>query len=88
MVLRRTQASLGREEGIDPKAAADQRGHAIGVAIDTYTKRDWESRREAVTRLETALKTRQESEKAVASAFEGKPGFQGKQGNEALGWNR
>lgn len=87
-VLRRTQASLGHKEGIDPKVAADQRGHAIGVAIDTYTKTDLESRREAVTRLETALKTRQESEKAVASAFEGKPGFQGKQGNEALGWNR
>ena len=87
-VLRRTQASLGHKEGIDPKVAADQRGHAIGVAIDTYTKTDLESRREAVTRLETALKTRQESEKAVASAFEGKPGFQGKQGNEALGWTR
>ena len=32
-VLRRTQASLGHKEGVDPKAAADQRGHAIGVAI-------------------------------------------------------
>jgi integrase len=87
-VLRRTQASLGHKEGIDPKVAADQRGHAIGVAIDTYTKTDLESRREAVTRLETALKTPKEPEKVVASAFEGKPGFQGKQGNEALGWNR
>ena len=35
-VLRRTQASLGHKEGVDPKVAADQRGHAIGVAIDTY----------------------------------------------------
>ncbi len=72
-VLRRTQASLG-PRGIDPKVAADQRGHAIGVAIDTYTKRDLESRRQAVTRLEKALKTGEES-KAVASAFEGKTGF-------------
>ncbi|MDQ2843684.1 MAG: tyrosine-type recombinase/integrase, partial [Acidobacteriota bacterium] len=37
-VLRRTQASLGHKEGVDPKVAADQRGHAIGVAIDTYTE--------------------------------------------------
>jgi hypothetical protein len=35
-VLRRTQATLGHNEGIDPKIAADQRGHAIGAAIDTY----------------------------------------------------
>jgi integrase len=71
-VLRRTQASLGHKEGIDPKVAADQRGHAIGVAIDTYTKSDQESRREAVTRLESALKKREESEKAVAAASEGR----------------
>jgi integrase len=54
-VLRRTQASLGHKEGIDPKVAADQRGHAIGVAIDTYTKTDQESRLEAVTKLEVAI---------------------------------
>lgn len=54
-VLRRTQASLGHKEGVDPKVAADQRGHAIGVAIDTYTDSDLESRREAVTKLERAL---------------------------------
>jgi integrase len=54
-VLRRTQASLGHNEGVDPKVAADQRGHAIGVAIDTYTESDLESRREAITKLERAL---------------------------------
>ena len=47
-VLRRTQASLGHKEGVDPKVAADQRGHAIGVAIDTYTTTDLESRHQAV----------------------------------------
>jgi integrase len=54
-VLRRTQASLGHKEGVDPKVAADQRGHAIGVAIDTYTMTDLESRRQAVTTPEEAL---------------------------------
>src|SRR6185312_9713883 len=37
-VLRRTHASLGHDSGIDPKVAADQRGHGIGVAMDAYTK--------------------------------------------------
>ena len=55
-VLRRTQASLSHKEGIDPKVAADQRGHGIGVAIDIYTKTDLESRRKAVTVLEVALR--------------------------------
>ena len=55
-VLRRTQASLGHKVGIDPKVAADQRGHAIGVAIDTYTTTDLESRQQAVSKLEEALK--------------------------------
>ncbi len=84
-VLRRTQASLGHKAGLDPKVAADQRGHAIGVAIDTYIKTDLESRHAAVTKLEDALKKSERSEGAVAAAFEGDPGFQGKQGKEALG---
>jgi integrase len=54
-VLRRTQASLSHKEGIDPKISADQRGHGIGVALDTYTITDLASRRNAVTVLETAL---------------------------------
>ncbi len=52
-VLRRTQASLGHKEKIDPKVAADQRGHAIGVAIDTYTESDLESRREVLRNSKT-----------------------------------
>ena len=55
-VLRRTQASLSHDHGVDPKVAADQRGHTIGVAIDTYTRTDNESRLEAVTKHENALK--------------------------------
>ena len=54
-VLRRTQASLSHKEGIDPKVSADQRGHGIGVALDTYTITDLDSRRNAVAVLETAL---------------------------------
>ena len=56
-VLRRTHASLGHDEGIDPKVAADQRGHGIGVAIDVYTKAALSRRAEAAERLEKALLT-------------------------------
>ena len=79
-VLRRTQASLGHKEGVDPKVAADQRGHAIGVAIDTYTESDLESRREAVTKLELALAGRKPAERAAAADSSSKPGFRGKRG--------
>ena len=77
-VLRRTQASLGHKEGLDPKVSADQRGHAIGVAIDTYTESDLESRREAVTKLELAF--RKPAEAAVVSDSRAVQGFRGKQG--------
>jgi integrase len=56
-VLRRTHASLGHDEGIDPKVAADQRGHGIGVAIDVYTKAALSRRAEAAERLENAVLT-------------------------------
>ena len=54
-VLRRTQASLGHKEGVDPKVAADQRGHAIGVAIDTYTRPIWKANEKRSQRSRTAL---------------------------------
>ena len=79
-VLRRTQASLGHKERVDPKVAADQRGHAIGVAIDTYTESDLESRLEAVTKLELALTTPRRTGTAGAAAPPDGQGFQGKQG--------
>ena len=59
-VLRRTQASLGFQEGIDPKIGADQRGHAIGVSLDTYTKTDLATRLKAVSKLEQAFKEKLE----------------------------
>jgi integrase len=67
-VLRRTQASLGHDHGVDPKVAADQRGHTIGVAIDTYTTTDKGRRLDAVTKLENALKKSEEIPSAVAAA--------------------
>jgi hypothetical protein len=79
-VLRRTQASLSHKEGVDPKVAADQRGHAIGVAIDTYTESDIESRREAVTKLERALGVRKHRKRAAASEIMCEPSFRGKRG--------
>lgn len=84
-VLRRTQASLGHKEGVDPKVAADQRGHAIGVAIDTYTESDLESRREAVTRLERALAVpgRKPTELAGEPESSVEPSFRGKRGKTA-----
>jgi len=56
-VLRRTHASLGHDAGIDPKVAADQRGHGIGVAIDVYTKAALSRRAEAAEQLERAVLT-------------------------------
>ena len=79
-VLRRTQASLGHKAGVDPKVAADQRGHAIGVAIDTYTESDLESRRQAVTKLEIALANRKPAKRAGAAGNSSEPGFRGKRG--------
>ena len=82
-VLRRTQASLGHKEGVDPKVAADQRGHAIGVAIDTYTESDLESRREAVTKLERALAERKPAGRDGAPDSSAEPTFRGKRGKTA-----
>jgi integrase len=53
--LRRTHASLGHDAGIDPKVAADQRGHGIGVALDVYTHSSLETRRGAAEKLERSV---------------------------------
>ncbi len=81
-VLRRTQASLGHNAGVDPKVAADQRGHGIGVAIDTYAESDLGSRRLAVTKLEEVLGRREASEGTQTTPTLTKPGFQGKRGKK------
>ena len=55
-------------------------GYAIGVAIDTYTESDLESRREAATKLEQALATSKPADRPQKSECLGKPGFRGKRG--------
>ena len=67
---------------MDPKVAADQRGHAIGVAIDTYTESDLESRIEAVTKLEVALANRTPPVTVGTAESAGIQGFRGKQGKK------
>jgi len=79
-VLRRTQASLGHKEKLDPKVAADQRGHAIGVALDTYTESDLESRLEAVTKLERALAGGKPAKRGAKQESSSEPSFRGKRG--------
>jgi integrase len=54
-VLRRTHASLGHAAKVDPKVAADQRGHGIGVALDVYTQTSIEARRAGAEMLERAV---------------------------------
>jgi integrase len=54
-VMRRTHASLGHKAKVDPKVAADQRGHGIGVALDVYTISSIEERAAAVKQLEEAV---------------------------------
>jgi integrase len=54
-VMRRTHASLGHQAKVDPKVAADQRGHGIGVAIDVYTQSTIKDRAAAAKRLEKSV---------------------------------
>lgn len=54
-VMRRTNASLGHKRGVDPKVAADQRGHGLGVSLNIYAQADLEQKFEAVRVLDTAV---------------------------------
>jgi integrase len=65
-VLRRTHASLGNDIKVDPKVAADQRGHGIGVALDVYTQSSIEARREAAEMLANAVLSGEQPETAEA----------------------
>jgi integrase len=65
-VLRRTHASLGHDIKVDPKVAADQRGHGIGVALDVYTQSSIEARRAAAEMLANAILSGEQPETAVA----------------------
>jgi integrase len=54
-VMRTSHASLGHKAKVDPKVAADQRGHGIGVALDVYTKSSIEDRATAAKQLEDSV---------------------------------
>jgi len=54
-ILRKTNASLSKKEGIDPKVAADQRGHGIGVSLEVYTTSDMAQKKAAGRKLEAAV---------------------------------
>ena len=57
-VMRTTHASLSHQAKVDPKVAADQRGHGIGVALDVYTKSSMQDRAAAAKRLEKSVLTK------------------------------
>jgi integrase len=67
-VLRRTHASLGHDLKIDPKVAADQRGHGIGVALDVYTHSSVEARRGAAEVLESSIMSQEKPDVDSAKA--------------------
>jgi integrase len=66
-VLRKTNASLSKKAGVDPKVASDQRGHGLGVSLEVYTSSDLDQKREAVKKLEAAV-LRPQQQAAQASA--------------------
>ncbi|MCX6602242.1 MAG: hypothetical protein NTV52_01465 [Acidobacteria bacterium] len=66
-VLRKTNASLSKKAGVDPKVASDQRGHGIGVSLEVYTTSDLEQKRAAINKLEAAVFKRSEVGHATAN---------------------
>ena len=66
-VLRKTNASLSKKAGVDPKVASDQRGHGIGVSLDVYTTSDLEQKRAAINKLEAAVLKRLEVGQATTN---------------------
>jgi hypothetical protein len=60
--------------------AADQLGHATGVAIHTHIESDLESRPEAFTKLELALIGRKPVKRTAVVDSIAEVGFRGKRG--------
>jgi hypothetical protein len=54
-VMRRTNGSLAHKLGTDPKAAADQRGHGLGVSMEVYTQAGLEQKLDVVRRLDSEV---------------------------------
>jgi integrase len=55
-VMRKTHSCLLKELDVDPQVRAEQMGHTVDVNENVYTKTSLERRREAVNRLESALR--------------------------------
>ena len=68
-VLRKTNASLSKKAGVDPRVASDQGGHGLGVSMEVYTSSDLEQKRAALKALEAAVlrKPKQSSELAKSA---------------------
>lgn len=54
-VLHKTNATLSKKAGVDPKVVSDQRGHGLGVSLEVYTTSDIEQKRAALKKLEAAV---------------------------------
>jgi integrase len=67
-VLRKTNGSLSKKVGVDPKIAADQRGHGLGVSLEVYTSSDIDQKRAAVKALEAAVLPKQERPAKLAKS--------------------
>jgi hypothetical protein len=65
-VLRKTNASLAKKYGVDPKVASDQRGDGIGVSMEVYTNSDIEQKRAAVNKLEAAVLRKRKQQRRSA----------------------
>ena len=66
-VLRKTNASLSKKAGVDPKVASDQGGHGIGDSLEVYTASDLEQKRAAINKLEAAVSKRLEVGQVIAN---------------------
>ena len=67
-VLRKTNASLSKKAGVDPKVASDQRGHGLGVSLEVYTSSDLEQKRAALRALEAAVRQKESKPQPEPSA--------------------
>jgi integrase len=68
-VLRKTNASLSKKAGVDPKVASDQRGHGLGVSLEVYTSSDLEQKRAALRALEAAVRQKEPKPQPEPSAW-------------------
>lgn len=68
-VLRKTNASLSKKAGVDPKVASDQRGHGLGVSLEVYTRSDMEQKRAALRALEAAVRQKESKPQPEPSAW-------------------